>query len=329
MRTKIFTACFLCWIVSLIVSFNAIATIPGEPYTATDPFGNSVVVWHEGRCRVDVYAQCYDSAKNPVGDKLWVSDNTLHWNHTPLAATNNLQNFIVVWNGCVVDFGSPGSYWVDTEVYARLFFSSGESSEIFQISYAGTGCCENRCPEASAVGVAMAPSGKIIICWEEYEVIFLPPWGAAYGPTADLYCQQFGPTGSPLTNPCRINDLPVDCLDFLGLDVTEEKITVSYKKMNDKQIEKVNFEWSSGVEPKITIEKQSDLGEVFQLTLSPTTPTKKYQVFYCDNLFCEWLKLGEPIEAKGTRVMVADDGNAIAPNLSQVKSRFYRVEWLP
>lgn len=324
MRTKIFTACFLCWVASLIAPFNAIATIAGEPYTATDPFGNSVVVWHKGVCRVDVYAQCYDSLGNPVGDKLWVSNNTLYWNYTPLAATNNLQNFIVVWNGCVVNFSLPVGYWTETEVYARLFFSSEESSKMFQISYTGIGY-----REARVVGVAMTPSGKIVICWEEYEIIPVNPWGYAILANDDLYCQQFGPTGSPLTNPCRVNDLPVDCLDFLGLDATEEKITISYKKMSDKQIEKVNFEWSSGVEPKITIERQSDLGEVFQLTLSPATPTKKYQFFYCDNLFCEWLKLGEPIEAKGTRVIVADDGNAIASNLSQVRSRFYRVEWLP
>ncbi len=83
MKKRALAAYFLLSVFSLGAIFETNAS---QPQIAEDPFGNSMAVWDERvGCHKHIFAQYYDSAGNPVGEKIWISDNgDLIWNESPL-----------------------------------------------------------------------------------------------------------------------------------------------------------------------------------------------------------------------------------------------------
>lgn len=298
---------------------------PGEPrwlQIAVNSTREVVAVWDEPiGCDYQIFAQQYDANGNPRGEELWVSQTDLQYNRGPSVDIDNRGRFVVTWI-------STDDYGYDWKVYFRLYDPSGNPSEVFQAAGVDK-------PNHLALNptITMATSGKFVIGWLDCRAIDEPCCAIA---DVNIYCQQFHPNGEPMCGAYQINDEPLDCFDsatklyatkgmLVGITTTEQTISITYKTSYGKIPKTVTDYWRD-VKPLVTIgyQQKSNPGEVVSLTIFPTVPGKKYQVYYCDALgdSC-WLPFGESIIASDRELVVTDN------SVSSETSRFYRVTLVP
>jgi len=142
------------------------------PKIASDGKGNFVVVWEDERNgNIDIYFQRYNSNGIPQGINTKVNDDGIQFQGSPSVGMDSAGNFVIVWQD---------RRNLNNDIYFQRYNSIGVpiGPNILVND-------DNNNKEQLRPAVAMNPSGKFIIVWEDYR---------SFG---NIYFQIYNSDGTP------------------------------------------------------------------------------------------------------------------------------------
>jgi hypothetical protein len=150
----------------------------------SDPTGNFVVVWYQGRMEsagTDVYAQRFESSGIAVGDAFRVNTVATNLNSYPSIAPIASGGFVVVWQA---------GLGVVNQILGRRFASSGAPLGLeFRVN---TTTGDKIVPVVAGNG-----SGGFVVVWDD----------PSHANDDLLYAQRFSSSGSPAGGEIQLNSL--------------------------------------------------------------------------------------------------------------------------
>jgi acetyltransferase-like isoleucine patch superfamily enzyme len=116
-----------------------------DPSVAMDADGSFVITWHsswqDGHCS-GVYAQCFDSSGNPVGNEFQVNTYTIWYQWIPSVSMDEDGDFVITWESSWQD-GDKGGVYAQRFVYVQPPVSdAGPDQAVFvgeTVTFDGTG----------------------------------------------------------------------------------------------------------------------------------------------------------------------------------------------
>ncbi len=148
--------------------------------------GMGVACWMDDRNGdIDVYAQRFDSNKNPLGKNFKVNDDlsTAYQGHPNVCVFND-GSFVICW----IDLRNGNN---DFDIYAQRFNSNGQPvGSNFRVNDDPAGA-EQLHPAIDGAG-----DGFFVICWKDSRI---------YGNEGDIYAQRYDITGTAIDSNIAVN----------------------------------------------------------------------------------------------------------------------------
>ena len=152
------------------------------PGVGIDDLGNFVVCWYDRGEDIDIWAQRYDAAGNPLGGNFRVSDDPgENYQMYPAMAMDPAGNFVITWYD-----DRNGNY----DIYAQQYDDAGNPvGANFLVNDDGGTSLQTR------PWVAMNQSGNFTIAWTDYR-----------NGNYDIYAQRYDAAGNPVGVNFQAND---------------------------------------------------------------------------------------------------------------------------
>jgi hypothetical protein len=125
-----------------------------EPAVAMDAAGNFIVTWQgPGPNEEDIFARCFNSSGQPMGQEFLVNSHTKNRQLYPSIATSNTGKFIIVWENNDVDSGN-NKISVSSQLYNFPDIKVGSEFTV-----------DNKQYDCRYPNVAINESGNFVVVW--------------------------------------------------------------------------------------------------------------------------------------------------------------------
>ncbi len=165
---------------------------------ASDESGNFVVVWqsqNQDGSGYGIFARCYDSNGDPIGDEFKINQYTAGDQLFPAVAMNNSGKFIVTWDSQKGD---------NFEIVARLYDSLGNPlSNEFTVN--NEPYLNRFCGYVKSSSVAMDDIGGFVVAWRSWLKDGEGSWE-----TSNIFVRRYNAQGQALGNQFKVNVIKAD-----------------------------------------------------------------------------------------------------------------------
>ncbi len=226
------------------------------PAMVMDNTGSFIITWVDYRNgKVNIYAQRYNSAGNPMEINFKVNDDTgttLAYS-SPAIALDGSGNFVITWSG-------ERNNSANLDIYAQRYNPSGiPLGSNFKVND-DTGDIWQESP-----AIAMDGSGNFIITWRNHRNL-----------NADIYAQRYNSSGNPIGSNFQVNEdigTPDQAFPAIAVDGSGNFVITWYDYRNgnyDIYAQRYNF-------------LGTPLGPNFKMNDDPGSSSQRYPAIALDS----------------------------------------------